>query len=77
MADCSPVAVGDMNPSWRPNLVSLRLFVAVCEEASIARPAEREAIAPSAVSKQIGEIEEMAATELLIRGARSVSATSA
>jgi DNA-binding transcriptional LysR family regulator len=55
-----------MKTSWRPNLVSLRLFVAVCEEASIARAAEREAIAPAAVSKRIAEIEEMTGTELAV-----------
>jgi DNA-binding transcriptional LysR family regulator len=34
----------------------------VCEEESIARAAEREAIAPSAVRKRIAEIEAMAGT---------------
>ena len=62
---------------WYPDLVSLRLFVAVCEEASIARAAEREAIAPSAVSKRIAEIEEMTGAPLLTRGARGVTPTAA
>ena len=37
--------------------VTLRLFIAVCEERSIARAAEREAIVASAVSKRIAAIE--------------------
>lgn len=41
---------------WRPDLLSLRLFAAVCEEACIARAAEREAIVRSATSERIAEI---------------------
>lgn len=41
---------------WQVDLVSLRLFIAVCEEASIAHAAEREAIVASAVSKRIAGI---------------------
>src|SRR5687767_12362690 len=66
-----------MQPAWRPDLVSLRLFIAVCEEASIARAAEREAIAPSAISKRIAEIEQMTGVKLLARGARGVRPTPA
>ena len=39
------------------DLTSLRLFVAVCQERNIARAAEREFIASSAVSRRIAEIE--------------------
>ena len=39
------------------DLTSLRLFVAVCQEQNIARAAEREFIASSAVSRRIAEIE--------------------
>jgi DNA-binding transcriptional LysR family regulator len=63
--------------SWRPDLLSLRLFVAVCEETTIARAAEREAIAPSAISKRIAEIEDLAGVKLLERGARGVTPTPA
>ena len=37
--------------------VSLRLFIAVCEERNIASAARREAIVPSAVSKRVGQME--------------------
>ena len=37
--------------------VSLRLFIAVCEERNIATAARREAIVPSAVSKRISQME--------------------
>lgn len=63
--------------SWRPDLQSLRLFVAVCEEESIARAAERESIVPSAISKRIAEIEEATGVPLLVRGARGVRPTPA
>jgi DNA-binding transcriptional LysR family regulator len=63
--------------TWRPDLLSLRLFVAVCEEASIARAAERESIVPSAISKRIAEIEELTGASLLVRGARGVRPTPA
>lgn len=63
--------------TWRPDLTSLRLFVAVCEEASIARAAEREAIVASAISKRIAEIEELTGAVLLVRGARGVRPTPA
>ncbi len=63
--------------NWRPDFLSLRLFVAVCEEASISRAAEREAIVPSAVSKRIAEIEEATGVPLLVRSNRGVRPTAA
>ena len=57
--------------------LSLRLFIAVCEERNIASAAQREAIAPSAVSKRIATMEEQTATQLLERGRRGVSVTPA
>jgi DNA-binding transcriptional LysR family regulator len=57
--------------------VSLRLFVAVCDERNIARAAEREAIAPSAVSKRISAMEAETGTQLLRRGRRGVMTTAA
>ena len=41
----------------RLDLTTLRLFLAVVEERSMARAAEREHITPPAVSKRIGELE--------------------
>jgi len=57
--------------------VTLRLFVAVCEEGNIARAAEREAIVPSAVSKRIAAIEEEIGAPLLVRGRRGIEPTAA
>ena len=48
--------------------VTLRLFIAVCEERNIARAAAREALVASAVSKRIGAIEQQVGTPLLVRG---------
>jgi DNA-binding transcriptional LysR family regulator len=57
--------------------ISLRLFIAVCEARSIARAAEREAIAPSAVSKRLGALEAETGAALLQRGRRGVVLTQA
>ena len=57
--------------------VSLRLFIAVCEERNIARAAEREAIVPSAISKRIAAIEEDIGAPLLTRGRRGIEPTAA
>src|SRR5690349_1555321 len=57
--------------------VSLRLFVAVCEERNIAVAARREAIVPSAVSKRISQMESEAGVQLLERGRRGVEVTPA
>lgn len=57
--------------------VTLRLFVAVCEEGNIARAAEREAIVASAVSKRIAAIEDQIGTPLLVRGRRGIVPTAA
>ncbi len=62
---------------WRPDFLTLRLFVAVCEEASMTRAAERESLVPSAVSKRITELEEAVGVPLLVRGARGVRPTPA
>jgi DNA-binding transcriptional LysR family regulator len=63
--------------NWRPDLISLRVFVSVCDEASIARAAEREILVASAISKRIAEMEEAMGVELLIRGGRGVKPTEA
>jgi DNA-binding transcriptional LysR family regulator len=57
--------------------VSLRLFIAVCEERNIASAAKREAIVPSAVSKRISQMEDEAGVQLLERGRRGVTVTAA
>ncbi len=57
--------------------ISLRLFIAVCEEGNIAAAARREAIVPSAVSKRIAQMEDEAGVQLLERGRRGVSVTPA
>ncbi|MCW5610524.1 MAG: LysR family transcriptional regulator [Rubrivivax sp.] len=57
--------------------VTLRLFIAVCEEGNIARAAEREAIVASAVSKRIAAVEAEIGTALLVRGRRGIRPTAA
>lgn len=57
--------------------VSLRLFVAVCEEKSISLAAERESLAPSAVSKRIAALEEQIGTPLMDRGRHGFELTEA
>ena len=57
------------------DLTSLRLFVAVCQERNIARAAEREAIAPSAVSRRIAEIESAIGQPVVHRESRGISVT--
>ncbi|HSV84384.1 MAG TPA: LysR family transcriptional regulator [Ramlibacter sp.] len=55
--------------------VSLRLFIAVCEEQSITLAGEREAIAPSAVSKRLAALEEQVGSPLMERGRRGIELT--
>jgi DNA-binding transcriptional LysR family regulator len=57
--------------------LTLRLFVAVCEERSIARAAARESLVASAVSKRIGAVERQLGTPLLVRGRRGIEPTAA
>lgn len=57
--------------------LSLKLFVAIVEEGSIAAAAEREHIAASAVSKRIKELEEHFGTPLLRRTNKGVVPTDA
>jgi DNA-binding transcriptional LysR family regulator len=56
---------------------SLRLFVCVIEQGSIARAAELNFIAASAVSKRIKELEQLLHTPLMMRTNRGVVATPA
>jgi DNA-binding transcriptional LysR family regulator len=57
--------------------ISLRLFVQIVEEGSIAGAAAREHIAASAVSKRISDLEDVLKTRLLARTNKGVEATSA
>lgn len=59
------------------DLITLRLFIAVCEEGNIARAAARQAIVASAVSRRITAIESDIGTPLLIRNRRGVIPTAA
>lgn len=62
---------------WQIDLVSLRLFVAVCEEGSITRAASRAFIAASAVSKRVAELEAGVGTPLFRRSQRGMTPTDA
>lgn len=66
-----------MQAIWRFDPTTLRLFIAACEEGTIARAAERENMVPSAVSKRIGELEESVGAALLYRNKRGIEATPA
>ncbi|WP_407175271.1 LysR family transcriptional regulator [Bradyrhizobium sp. STM 3562] len=61
----------------RLDLVSLQLFIAVCEEGTLARAAEREAIAISAISKRLGDLEAHLNVALFHRKARGMVPTRA
>jgi DNA-binding transcriptional LysR family regulator len=57
--------------------VSLQLFIAVCEERSIARAAEREALVASALSKRMAALEAEVGVPLLTRRRQGVEPTPA
>jgi len=57
--------------------LTLRLFIAVCEEGNIARAAARESLVPSAVSKRISAVEAQIGLPLLRRGRRGIAPTAA
>ncbi|MDN4984312.1 LysR family transcriptional regulator [Bradyrhizobium sp. WYCCWR 13022] len=59
------------------DILTLQLFVAICEEGSLTRAARREGIAPSAVSKRIADLEVALEAELLHRGTTGMVLTSA
>ncbi len=56
---------------------SLQLFLAAAEEGSLARAATREHIAPSALSRRIGDLEAVFGTPLVIRSAHGITLTEA
>lgn len=57
--------------------VSLRLFVSVVEEGTIAAAAKREHIAAAAVSKRLSELEELLDSKLLERSNKGITPTDA
>ncbi len=59
------------------DLTTLRLLVAVCEQQNMARVAEQEHIAPSAISKRIAQLESNLGIALLNRTRRGVQPTAA
>jgi DNA-binding transcriptional LysR family regulator len=59
------------------DILTLQLFVAICEEGTLTRAAQREAIAPSAVSKRLADLEAALGTELFFRRANGMVPTSA
>jgi DNA-binding transcriptional LysR family regulator len=61
----------------RFDLLTLKLFIAVVEEQSIARAAERENIVPSAVSKRISHLEADLKVSLIQRHNRGIATTPA
>jgi DNA-binding transcriptional LysR family regulator len=62
-------------PTRTMNLDALRSFVAIQETGSFRHAAERVNLSPSAVSLQIGKLEEVLGYRLLIRNARRVALT--
>ncbi len=58
----------------RVDLLTLRLFVAVCEERSINRAAEREHIAASALSRRLSDLEASLEAQLFRRHSRGLEA---
>lgn len=61
----------------RADLTTLRIFLAVYNLGSLTRAAERESIAPSAVSKRIQDLELELGASLFYRHTRGVTATPA
>lgn len=61
----------------RVDFVTLKLFVAIADEKSLTRAAEREHLALAAVSKRIRELERHLDTPVLYRQARGVELTPA
>jgi DNA-binding transcriptional LysR family regulator len=61
----------------RLDLITLKLFVAVHEEGTLTRAAAREAIAVSAASKRLMELEEVLGIGLFVRNAKGMVLTAA
>ena len=61
----------------RLDLITLKLFVAVYEEGTLTRAAAREAIATSAASKRLMELEQVLGIGLFVRNAKGMVLTAA
>ena len=61
----------------RFDLLSLKLFVTVCEQQSISRTADMEHIAASAVSKRMSDLEAIVKTPLFLRSQKGLDMTPA
>lgn len=61
----------------RLDLTSIRVFVAILEEGSIAKAAVRENIVSSAISKRLADLESLFQVPLVQRGTRGVEPTAA
>ncbi|TFY91773.1 LysR family transcriptional regulator [Pseudomonas kairouanensis] len=61
----------------RLDLITLQLFVAVFEEGTLTRAASREAIAVSAASKRLMELEQVLGVNLFVRRAKGMGLTAA
>lgn len=61
----------------RIDLMTLQLFIAVCEEQNLTRAAAREGIAASAVSKRLAELEKSLNVELFVRASKGMTLTAA
>jgi DNA-binding transcriptional LysR family regulator len=65
------------NLTRRLDLITLQLFVAVHEEGTLTRAAAREAIAVSAASKRLMELEDALGIALFVRNAKGMALTAA
>jgi DNA-binding transcriptional LysR family regulator len=68
---------GLISASSRIDPLSLRLFVAVMDSGTISAAADREHIAPSAVSKRLSDLEYCVRTELIERSNKGIKPTPA
>jgi DNA-binding transcriptional LysR family regulator len=59
------------------DLITLRLFVTVCETCNIARACEQANIVGSAISKRLSQLEDTVGTPLLVRKRHGVAPTAA
>ncbi|WP_210202536.1 LysR family transcriptional regulator [Alsobacter soli] len=64
-------------PMFRHDLLSLRLFVTMCETKSLSRAAEQMNIAVSAASRRVKLLEEEAGADLVLRRPHGVEPTAA
>ena len=66
-----------MSTTPRLDIYSVRLFVATAQAGSIARAAEREHIAASALSRRLADLEHALGVPLLVRSVRGIELTDA